>query len=442
MSVLPVSDDDVAGKRPRRLLPWLLVAAIAIGGAVQVTIGVMGTEPGSAGQWSPPPPPAEAVIGPDGWESRFDELRPARTLPPWLSAFSAVGLGALVPGGLIVGLLLWWARSRVGLWRAKSAADRAKDAKTLDRLGEQIVYGEVTAIDGADEAVLFVVEQDGTYHEGAVDWLESARRTTVHPFTLELASGQRLRVEPDDAARLIDGLDEVEVTGEGQRERRARLTVGQRVYVSGQLTRGVDPGAGYRGGKDRLVLRPPSRGRMLISFGTQHQPFERRARSARTWIIVFAAYLVTLSWFHNFPHWITFLRGDTAPAAVVTQGMRRSQSPNSAVKGEVPFVNARTLEGGYQVTSELYGADARLLVVGSRIPVVFHPRWLPQAQVGQRPTQENVILLVNLFLGGLVVLAFVIARLGEDTPLWARRRADRTQGPLPPWPPEGSESDS
>jgi hypothetical protein len=227
------------------------------------------------------------------------------------------------------------------------------------------------------------------------------------------------------------------VTGAGKCERRARLTVGETVYVAGTLTCGADPSAGYRGGSERLVLRPPRRGRMLLSTAPPHPPFEGRARFARTWAIVFLGYTLTVSWWLHFPYWITSLEGATRPAAVVAMGMRRTQSRNSGLKGQVPFVTARALDGGWEVTSEVSDGASQRLGVGSRVPIVLHPRWREHGQVGQRPTEEVISFLVSLVTLGLLLLSFVIARIPLGTPWYEQRRISlHVPGPLPPWPPE------
>jgi len=126
-------------------------------------------------------------------------------------------------------------------------------------------------------------------------WTELSRRTLAQPFYLELASGERVRVEPDDRTLLADDItssDIVAVGGDSDerlRRRRLELRPGQTAYLSGVLEHGHDPAfagrGGYRDGGDGLVLRPPQDGPMVASSAPLTREHRQRARFHGGWLL-------------------------------------------------------------------------------------------------------------------------------------------------------------
>ena len=157
--------------------------------------------------------------------------------------------------------------------RAQDAA--AERAIPVLQAGPAVLAGVVDLDDPAAPAVRIRIEEQGRewqdkngwHHE----WRETGRTVAANPFHLVLGSGERLYVEPDERAFLIDALATVEQAGL-RRAREAALSQGERVTVAGRLAIGRDgeraARGGYRDGGASLTLQAPRGQRMLVSAGS------------------------------------------------------------------------------------------------------------------------------------------------------------------------------
>jgi hypothetical protein len=176
-----------------------------------------------------------------------------------LALVAGTGLALLAPTS-------WFALVRRRL-RRQAARERAAfgaDPFAL-RPGVVAIAGTVETIEGDAPPVSVVLEEADHAEKG---WIETGRRIEARPFVLRLANGVRVQVEPGEAPELRDALGAVEPLGERRRRRVARLTVGERVFVRGQLDAPVpaEPGdAAYRGTAERAVISTPRRGPLVLS---------------------------------------------------------------------------------------------------------------------------------------------------------------------------------
>lgn len=371
------------------------------------------------------------------WDPNFGYLYPVSVMPLWLCYVTAWGLGVAIPVLFVLRQLVGWAKWSRAARAARRTAQDAESRRAVG-VGPQIVCGTVTAVhDGSDTALLLVVEQEGTEHKNknswSTKWEETSRRQAVQPFLLTLDAGRPpLRVEPDERARLIDDLDETEPTGPTTRRRRARLTVGERVYVRGEAVRAVDPDGGYRGGES-VVLRPPADGgRMLLSTRPLDEALQQRAAIHRLWsIVMLVVALILAAWIHR-PFFIASAFGKPTVGEVVRKQRIKTKSGKSWRWARLVTVKMPT---GQTFREELEQRDFLAVKIGTRIPVVFHKDWLRYAQVGQAAAEPFPVLAINSALLGLLLALYLISK--RSSMPWYERATveEKAGGRLPKWPP-------
>jgi hypothetical protein len=148
--------------------------------------------------------------------------------------------------------------------------------------GPIVLVGKVDD-DGEGPAVTVAVKQEGWEYRNKGNfshmWREVSREVSVRPFYVVRPSGERVRVEPDERAFLVDKLDGIEPQAPNMRIRRATLTAGEPVFVVGEATSGFDPKAGgYRDSASSIIVRPPRARSMLISTSP---PAQRHVAGAK-----------------------------------------------------------------------------------------------------------------------------------------------------------------
>ena len=151
----------------------------------------------------------------------------------------------------LVVLAVWW-RSRH--WRALArAADRAEQTGAVQAGDVSIVHGAVESEDGA--APISIVIEQWRHQREQVVWSESARRASVHAFTIVTAGGERVLVEPDERTMFVAEPGDPVSTGDHKRTRTATLTTGAVATVLGVAT-AVGGGDGPYRSTSARVIRP------------------------------------------------------------------------------------------------------------------------------------------------------------------------------------------
>jgi hypothetical protein len=188
----------------------------------------------------------------------------------------AAAIGSVVGTALalLIPALVFWALSR--RLRRQAALEKASLDPAMAPLarGPAALAGTVEVLDGCAAPFEVVLEEqrDGT------DWREVSRTVTARPFVLRLTSGVAVRVEPGADPLLLDALGPVEWSREARRQRIARLTANEPVFVRGVLRVSGDPRGGdpYRGAEAHVLSAPPRR-RLVLSTEALSGALERRA---------------------------------------------------------------------------------------------------------------------------------------------------------------------
>lgn len=219
--------------------------------------------------------------------SAAQQLSPAGTI----AFFIAVNL-------VLLGTLATAAR---WMWRhARQAREASASVSRADpsAAGHTVLFGTVETQAPERPAVTVTVRERGTEQVNkssySYKWKEIDRRVEVEPFTLVLASGMRVRVEPDPDVFLVDKLV---VSARGNpRTRRATLDNGELAYVDGVLEPDWQPQTDASQVKDGKALyrdAPPTGfvmtngvERMLISTEPLARRHQRRSDAHRLMAIL------------------------------------------------------------------------------------------------------------------------------------------------------------
>ncbi len=371
--------------------------------------------------------PSTAAASAETWDPKYDSLEPHKALPTWLSHLAAFGLGLAVPVLWILALSVSYLRWKSSAIRTSSIKGRAR--KWSDKLGKQTLQGEVIAIDGdPDEALRIEIDQkyDGNDSQAGT-WRETSRRQVLRPFTIALPRGQHVRVEPDDRAQLAIPLGETIELEKWVRRRRTRLTLGESVCVVGRVERWVDTSSGYGGAAEGRVMRAPRRGRMLVATGALQRSFTRRARAARSWLLVWSICFFLPCWFGSFPFWVNVLYGNPGVATVVGKSTITVKQRKKA-DYQTDVVRLR-IDATNQEFSDWLRPSTGWPPVGARVPVFYAPSWLIYARVGKTPTVdlkkgEDGRPVASVAFPILLMIAYGIGRYFRHRPWWERKRVD------------------
>jgi len=336
----------------------------------------------------------------------------------------AFGWGLL--GGLLVYLLLMRARHA----RRAATAER-EQGRANARLapGAAVIAGRVID-NGHGPAVTVRIHQDGYqrsskgsyYHH----WKESARDVTVRPFYVARASGELVRVVPDERVFLVDRLDGIVDEDGVERRRRTRtatLTTGEPVYVTGILAWGIDPqqSGGYRGAGRALIMTPPARGRMLIST----EPLiGRHLHAARVHgklalVTVVALLLAHGGYFLRYHALALFGR----PVDAVVTDRRTWQVWHKPKTGSGYWVHHYAVSARDPATDAWFDEECSasyhdVARAGDTVPFLVAG---PFAQLGLVPRQNAVKL--GIFVTLVLIYALVIVGVLQGArPWWDRRR--------------------
>lgn len=301
---------------------------------------------------------------------------------------------------------------------------RRADARWMEdaplRPGEAVLRGAVELAPGHDAALRVEIDQVGTESKGkngwSQTWRETARRVHAHPFFLHDRRGPRVRVEPDQRAMLIDGLDRVERADVARRTKIAELSPGEEIYALGELVLAPETGGAYRGGGDALVLRPPRRGRMLVSS----EPLGERYRSApparATGSSRSASTCSSSPWRTS---GTTRARWGRAEIGVVEESVART-GKNARCAVTVRRPNGETFE------DTLAHRECRRLPRGTRVPVVAIPGSPWFAHVGQ----VTGIHAASGILGTIALLFLVLLHRLPSRPWYERPLVETSSGRL------------
>ncbi|MBI5512189.1 MAG: hypothetical protein HY909_00385 [Deltaproteobacteria bacterium] len=205
----------------------------------------------------------------------------------------------LVAQGVAGALLLGWVFVLLGLGmralvRARALLAAVTDPKRL-RAGPALLQGTVR-VEGGPAATV-TVHQRGVLkrykNHQELHWTEFRREQQVREFSLELSTGQRVRVEPGSRVELVDLLGAPEPAPHARkhvRERLRRATVddGEAVFVRGNLEGSgrVSLAGGYRSAESLGWALRPDHGGLFISSEPVADPLARRSIAHLTWSLL------------------------------------------------------------------------------------------------------------------------------------------------------------
>jgi hypothetical protein len=309
---------------------------------------------------------------------------------------------------------------------------RAAEAQGAQRApleaGPAVLFGKVQM--AHDEAVAMRVEIDqagkesessGTY---SFAWEEVDRRVEMRPFYLLLRSGERVRVEPDGRAFLVDAMDGMIVVKENARTRFAELSPNEQIHAVGLLRRGHDPEVaptGYRGGGDGWVLRAEPDGELLLSSEPLEQRFRRRARAARWMALVATLFAAALAGVVS-PYLARVALGEHASGTVL--GAQRHKDEDSvSYRVDVQMDRFQLSLSCDEATYD------RVDKVPKSVPVIFVRAWPSASLLGEENGMHAGDLAVGVVFLGLAAAA--LARIRSKSTAWYEGKlVDKGNGKL------------
>jgi hypothetical protein len=363
-------------------------------------------------------------------------------LSPEASAFTVDWFGIGVPLVLIAAA---GACAFKHVWQ-NQAALAAVRRRTPLRPGRALLSGEVETGGEPGPVVMLSIEQTGRESQSRNGittqlWTETGRSLTVRPFYIVLASGERVRVEPDGHTRFAGKIDSTERIDPAHRRRIAEVAAGARITVSGVLEHGHDPGTpgeGYRGSGEGFVLHPPKAGHLRLSLTPPGTGRFARSSFHMKWAAVIAVATVLL---HGglFLHFhLLRIRGQLEYAEITD--IRERRAPSSAERtssGRVLpqfFLDAAytdshgkqyPLSGQVTIETTQQFKSAKDRGQPMLVPFLIEPSFPTIHQAGTHPTIESYKRGVTLFL--VLTLALIYGIHAFHTRPWhARRRLVET----------------
>lgn len=366
-----------------------------------------------------------------GWAPVVHEMVPVDHASVQSSRL-VVGVTVVLPLllALACGAMYWRAARRARLAAASYGGDHPLAP------GEVVLRGRVAYARGESTAVRVEIEQRGSERRGKKtwqqSWVEASRQITVRPFYLEADPGLRIRVEPADDVCLVDDLDATFLRARDRRTRMGELGSGEVIYARGTLVAATDPEqpANHRGGTaGALVLRRPAGGRMLLSSRPLSEPFERRARSLRRWLV---AYLVVfgMSLHLNLSYFTIALVGERAVGTVTAKDHGVSGSAKSTFRWWRITI---ATPAGWAFPAYLDRSDWAAVDRGDHIAIIYIPTSpgaytdlpdLTGARVGTGPAQY-VAVGVGVVAVSLCMLMLQIVWWRQGRP-WYEGKLEET----------------
>lgn len=294
--------------------------------------------------------------------------------------------------------------------------------------GRVTLRGIVRTADG-EPAVTIRIRQEGEENHGKSGWTHSfterSRDTIVRPFSLELPDGRGvIWVEPNRQVRLADDLETVEITAWNHRVRAAVLRPGERVSVTGDLTRGVVPGKegdGYRSDGSGWALRPGPGS--LLSTEEPATASRRWTRFHGSWLVVSLLFLLSSQTALFMAFYDVALNGQVCRGRVTDLDTYGTPGPGGS-RGDHFVVFARTDDAcpwpDLAVSAEVSRDSFDTLELGQGLSILAVGPRPEHAQIGQEPVIHIWAVFVSLC--GLTMLAVAYFAHRERLLRWWERR--------------------
>jgi hypothetical protein len=335
-----------------------------------------------------------------------------------------VGVVGLVSLFLIAFGCMWQASVRA---KAARVAEAGAETRAL-RPGYAVVRGKVETEDGQPAIRVSITQRgrewrdkNGLHHS----WKEVSRQVSARPFRLVLASGERLRIEPNEDVSFVDELDVTRDLEYGMRERAAELTPGEHAYVSGKIVAPdvVDP---YRGAQDGFLIRPARSERMLVSVAPLEERHERRVRLHRRWALGCAVAFLMVNGLAFRGYWQRLTEGQLIAATVTStrQWTTRSKHGNVqhyGIDATTPL-DGRPLALRSEVNLAYWNEVRSALKWGTSpsVPFLIVGSDAATSQIGTRPTLTAVVAVFSWL--ALAILAAAYAIHSRHARLWYERK--------------------
>jgi hypothetical protein len=353
-----------------------------------------------------------------------------------LGAVTASAIGVV---GFVVLLLValgLWRQARLRSRAAKAAEEGAGTRKLAP--GWAVIQGTIETDDKAP-AMRVVIRQTGVQYRVKNGlrhrWTESSRNVETRPFFLVLESGERVKVEPDEGAILVDLLGIESGDSQALRTRTAEIRARDTIYATGRLVAPIQADA-YRSAEQTFTLRAGGPQRMLLSTEPLEERFVKRTSFHARWAAAFMLTLLLVNGVFLHSYWNKLFCGRVIEASVVQPLNWTTQGKHGPIQHY--GVAAQTWVDGNQVlfnpeTSLAFYNRARSTLSSHRPMTAPFVVVLPDGKpynIGTRPALHLAVFMVTwmLFIG----LTIGYAVHTRHTRAWYERKrvVDVGNGPL------------
>jgi hypothetical protein len=325
-----------------------------------------------------------------------------------VAASAIVALGGVGALSAVLLRALWETREARRMGERAAAAGGQGSAPLTG--GPAVVFGAVELAEDEAVAARVEVDQTGVEQESSgswtTRWTEKDRRVTMRPFYVRHRD-QRVRVEPGEAAFLVDAMDGLILADATHRTRYAELSPGEEVFAVGQLEAGHDPERrprGYRDADKGWVLRARHGEDLLLSSEPLDRRYRRRASTHRKVALLASAVLAIAGAIFG-PYAVRAALGTNEVGAAIDRE-RHVDEDNVTRELRVRMADGETL----MLECD---EDAYAKAPGIDVPVRYVRAWPRASVLGQGPTVHGATIIALLMLFGLLGgVRWVIRRAG------------------------------
>lgn len=348
------------------------------------------------------------------------------SLSPDLSWMIVFGITIALVANIVICLVRAVARSRMARIAAAQASDKPPP---LVEGSDVLLAGIVQHFENHDVAVKVVITQDGDENESSGSWSHSwteiNREIILAPFLLELANGEKVRVDPPKNVEVADALDQKVWINRNKRVLTAELVPGEKIYARGRLERSDQAVAGsaYRDNSWGWALRATGGSQMLLSSEPLGAGMTKRAafhrRSAWGTLVFLVGIQLSLLGF-----WTRMLFGHVERATVVSKHDQTGRDSDGDEYTEY-FLSIRV--DNVEVSED----DFERVRAGTELPirVVSRDSW----SLGPRATINWWHALIIIPIALCVLIAYPLRR--KATRPWFRRKVNESGSGRLPDPP-------
>ncbi|MDP3278034.1 MAG: hypothetical protein Q8Q09_22805 [Deltaproteobacteria bacterium] len=333
------------------------------------------------------------------------------------NSLSGIAMALWIPAVILLAIAFALRRGH----KQRAALEKTWLNRTVLANGPAVIEGVVELAPGEEAmSVTFMQRRQEVKQKGGgviITWIEKSREVRANPFRVKLDDGQYVLVQPDTHTVLRDAVDEKKYLDNQTRSRAARLTQGERVWVTGMLSGAMDgnQAAAYRQHGVIPTLRGDRTIAMMVSTEPPATSATARANHHMRWIrgALWTVFLLQVLVCWDFT--LLGLTGTGVDRIVTETGtwlvwVKPKNQPGRWVR-HYGVAGAETLGGEseqFETSREFYQCAAQGLCRTLPTQRTLVPG-LNVEQVGRGPTLHTGQMVIAGLTGWILLLSYTIA---------------------------------